>query len=201
MPISKTTIGDRPAGPAARPMRVAGRRRTTLIRAAMAAAIVLGAGSLFGAVAASANDPAADAGPVVGAPAPGLILSTIDGRVVDLAGLRGRPVWLTFGASWCQACRAENPDIEAAFEAATGGDLALIAVFISEDSATVADYARLTGLTYEKVADPDRELADRYRVVGLPTHFFIDRRGVVREVRVGSLDPDGIRQALAAILR
>jgi cytochrome c biogenesis protein CcmG/thiol:disulfide interchange protein DsbE len=205
-----TIVDDRPAADvAARPLRAAHRGPVTLTWVAMVAAIVLGAGYALGqaparpdgAGGAAGSDDTQRDGPVVGAPAPALVVSTIDGRVINLTDLRGRPVWLTFGASWCQACRAENPDIESAFHAAADGDLAVIAVFISEDNATVADYARLVGLTYEKVADPDRDLAGRYLVVGLPSHFFIDRLGVVRGLRVGSLDPAGIQQELGEILR
>lgn len=196
-----STVGDRPgAGLATRPSWAARRRTVRLTHVGMVAAIILGAGCLLGGGSDRSDGPP-PTGPAIGAPAPNLALSTIDGRLVNLTDLRGRPVWLTFGASWCQACRAENPDIEAAFEAATDGDLALIAVFISEDDATVADYARRVGLTYEKVADPNRDLAGRYRVVGLPSHFFIDRVGVLREVRVGSLDPAGIRREVEGILR
>lgn len=203
-------LEDRPLDEtAARRPRTARPRTVTRNRAATVVAIILGAGYLLSQVSArpigaggsAGSSDTERAGPVVGAPAPELIASTIDGRVVNLADLRGRPVWLTFGASWCQACRAENPDIESAFEAATDRDLAVIAVFIAEDDAAVSDYAHLVGLTYDKVADPHRDLAGRYRVVGLPSHFFIDRHGVVRDLRVGSLDPAGIQRELGEIFR
>jgi cytochrome c biogenesis protein CcmG/thiol:disulfide interchange protein DsbE len=203
------TLDGRPWDPSAAGRRPAGRRRVPWTWAATVAAIIVGAAYLLAqgpAAPAGASGPGGSgdterAGPVAGAPAPDLVVSTIDGRIIDLADLRGRPVWLTFGASWCQACRAENPDIESAFQAATDGNLAVIAVFISEGNAAVADYAGLTGLTYDKVADPDRQLAGRFRVVGLPSHFFIDRLGIVRDVRVGSLDPAGMQQELGVILR
>jgi cytochrome c biogenesis protein CcmG/thiol:disulfide interchange protein DsbE len=203
------TLDGRPWDQSAAGRRAAGRRRVPWTGAATVAAILVGAAYLLAqgpAAPAAASGPRGSgdterAGPVVGAPAPGLVVSTIDGRIIDLADLRGRPVWLTFGASWCQACRAENPDIESAFQAATDGNLAVIAVFISEGNAAVADYAGLAGLTYDKIADPDRQLAGRFRVVGLPSHFFIDRLGIVRDVRVGSLDPAGMQQELGVILR
>jgi CSLREA domain-containing protein len=40
--------------------------------------------------------------------------TTVDGTKVSLSSYRGHPVWLTFGATWCAACKAEAPDIEAA---------------------------------------------------------------------------------------
>jgi thiol-disulfide isomerase/thioredoxin len=52
--------------------------------------------------------------PTVGKAAPDFLTMTTDGKPLRLSDLKGKPVWLTFGASWCQPCRAENPDIQAA---------------------------------------------------------------------------------------
>ena len=54
--------------------------------------------------------------PEVGSPAQDFTLTTVDGRTVSLEELRGKAVWIVFGASWCAACQAEAPDIEAASE-------------------------------------------------------------------------------------
>jgi len=140
--------------------------------------------------------------PLVGKPAPPISARTVDGRRVTLDGFRGRPVWLTFGASWCQPCRAENPDIESVYEKhrSPNGPVVL-AIFISEGAAAVRDYAKRVGLEYEKVADPDTRVASRYRILGIPSHFFIDRRGVLRKSVVGSLNPPAMEAALAQIAR
>jgi cytochrome c biogenesis protein CcmG/thiol:disulfide interchange protein DsbE len=125
--------------------------------------------------------------PVVGRPAPDFTASTVDGTTISLAGLRGHPVWLTFGASWCAACRAEAPDIQAASERARAQGATVVEVFISEDAATVRSYGQRVGLTYPKVADPQTRIASQYRVLGIPAHFFIDSSGVLRTVKAGSL--------------
>ena len=138
------------------------------------------------------------AAPVVGQTAPDFVATTIDGEQVQLSDFRGRPVWLTFGASWCQPCRAENPDIKATAEQ-FGDDLVVLAVFISEDEAAVKDYADRVGLGYLKVADPATTIASQYRILGIPSHFFIDADGVLREMRVGSLDLAGMQAAVVAM--
>lgn len=137
--------------------------------------------------------------PTVGKPAPDFSATTVDGKQTSLAAYRGHPVWLTFGASWCAACRAEAPDIQAAYEQAKAGGLVVLAVYISEDTAAVRGYADRVGLTYPKVADPDTRIASAYRVLGIPVHFFIDRSGVLRVVKTGTLSRPRMDAAVATI--
>jgi peroxiredoxin len=143
----------------------------------------------------SASGPA----PEVGEAAPDLAATTVEGAKVALSKLRGHPVWLTFGASWCQPCRAENPDIQAAYERYRAQGLEVLAIYIQDDASTIRDYAGRTGLTYPKVDDADTRIASSYRILGIPSHFFIDSSGVLRELRIGSLDPEGIDTALGEI--
>jgi cytochrome c biogenesis protein CcmG/thiol:disulfide interchange protein DsbE len=145
-----------------------------------------------------AGDPTG-AAPTIGQPAPDFAATTVDGKAVRLSDFRGQPVWLTFGASWCQPCRAENPDIKATAERFAPQGLVVLAVFISEDDAAVADYADRIGLGYLKVADPDTAIASKYRILGIPSHFFIDRDGVLRVMKVGSLDVAGMERAIGEL--
>jgi cytochrome c biogenesis protein CcmG/thiol:disulfide interchange protein DsbE len=188
--------------------RVRQGRLTTIIVMAVTAAIIM-------VVAFAVNQPRPTAGgvtqvdltgdatgaaPEVGKQAPDFLAKTVDGTTIRLSELKGRPVWLTFGASWCQPCRAENPDIQATLQKHAGSDLVVVAVFISEDATAVKDYADRVGLTYQKVADPDTTIASEYRIVGIPSHFFIDKDGVLRQMRIGSLDPAAMDAALKVIL-
>jgi thiol-disulfide isomerase/thioredoxin len=137
----------------------------------------------------------AGAAPVVDSPAPDFIAALTDGTGLRLSDLRGKPVWLTFGASWCQPCRAENPDIMATYT--TNADkVAIVQVYMSEDAATVKEYTDRVGITYLTVPDPNEALAAQYRILGIPSHFFIDSAGVLREVKIGSLDPTSMQAAL-----
>lgn len=137
--------------------------------------------------------------PAVGRAAPDVIATTVDGSPVSLAGLRGRPVWLTFGATWCAPCRSEAPEIQAAQAAAGDDGVVVIAVYLSEDPATVRDFARRLGLRYRQIADPDRRIGSAFGVSAMPTHYFVDRSGILRAVRTGALPPDGIAAHLAQI--
>ena len=127
--------------------------------------------------------------PLVGGSPPNFSATTVDGEAFSLADLAGRPIWLTFGASWCADCRAEAPDLQATYAKYAPQGLAVVSVWIEEGDQDVRDYAARVGLTFTKVADPSTALASRYRIYGLPTHFFIGRDGTIREIRLGGLPP------------
>lgn len=141
--------------------------------------------------------------PEVGKLAPDFTASTVEGTPVTVSGLKGQPVWLTFGASWCSSCRAEFPDVQAAHQVATAagkaGGLAVVGVHLSEDAATVKEFAGRVGLTYPLIPDPNTTVAVRYRVMGVPAHVFIDRDGVIRSIDMGILGPDQLRDRLTKI--
>ena len=137
--------------------------------------------------------------PEVGSPAQDFTLTTVDGRTVSLEELRGKAVWIVFGASWCAACQAEAPDIEAASEKYASDGLVVVGVNINEGQDAVRSYADRVGITYPVGADEQSAIADAYRVSAIPAHFFVDRRGVLREVRQGSVSTDAIATSVARV--
>lgn len=175
-----------------------GRVRTAVTFGAVAATVL--AGSWFVAQpgrSAAPTEPAA-LRPLAGQTAPGFEARTTSGEPVSLGQLRGRAVWLTFGATWCADCRSEAPDVQAAAAAARAG-VETIMVFTGEDASTITPYAEKLGFTFTQVADPANEIAGRYRIVGVPTHYFIDRDGVVQRMAVGVLTRSQMDEALSGL--
>ncbi|WP_313565791.1 TlpA disulfide reductase family protein [Mobilicoccus sp.] len=139
--------------------------------------------------------------PAVGQPAQDFTARTIDGRTVQLSDYRGKPVWLLFGASWCASCRAEAPDVQAVYEQARKDGVEVLAVYLGEDALSVRDYTRDVGLTYPHIPDPDTALSGRYRVMGIPAHYFIAPDGTIASIQVGSLDRERMTATLADLRR
>jgi cytochrome c biogenesis protein CcmG, thiol:disulfide interchange protein DsbE len=180
---------------------------TVLVLAVTAAIVMSGAYLVDRPTATAAGISTVDVGPgdgpapIIGSPAHDFTATTVDGKKVSLSSFKGQPVWLTFGASWCGACQAEAPDIETTYEKLKAQGVVILAVSISEDSATVLDYGRRIGLTYPQIADPDTRIASAYRVNGIPAHFFIDKSGILRSVKTGGLSPEQMTSAITEISR
>jgi cytochrome c biogenesis protein CcmG, thiol:disulfide interchange protein DsbE len=145
---------------------------------------------------ATASGPA----PRVGQVAPDFTVQDVNGNLHKLSDYRGSPVWINFWASWCPPCRAENPDIQAVYDANSAAGLVVLGIAIGEDTGTVKDYAGRAGLTYTIGLDGGTDIAATYRIVGIPTHFFIDRDGILRDWRIGSLSKDTMDAKVAEIM-
>ena len=126
-------------------------------------------------------------------------LSDVDGRPIAIADLRGRPVWVVFWATWCPPCQRESPDLRATFEAHDQDGLALIAVDLQEPADVVRDYVRKFGLGYTIGLDSTGAISETYGVFGLPTHYFIDGQGIIRDRNFGPLTREQMEERVATI--
>ena len=132
-----------------------------------------------------------------GSPAPLLDLA---GAPVRLADLRGHPVWINFWASWCPPCQAETPTIRDFATAYAPQGLVVIGISVQEATESdVRAYAQKYALGYTVAADLAGDVFRRFRVYGLPTHYFLDEGGVIRSVVQGPVTPETAADALARI--
>lgn len=176
-----------------------GRKRQVLIGLAVAAAVLALAWFVAG------RDGLGSVGkgginssllPKVGEQAPDFVAISPDGQIVHLSDFRGQPIWLNFWGSWCPPCRAEMPDIQAAYEQLQPQGLTLLAISLGDKPSEALNFARLNGATFNILLDPDRSLTSpSYPIYNFPTHIFIDKDGVVRKIVLSEMSTD---QAIAA---
>ncbi len=125
--------------------------------------------------------------PLIGSPAPEIVLKDLQGRDVKLSDLRGKIVLVNFWATWCKPCKEEMPAMQASYDNLRDKGFVVLAVNELEDTARVAEHIRTHGHTFEVVMDHNNQVANMYGVVGLPASFLIDPQGIVRERISGSL--------------
>ena len=123
-----------------------------------------------------------------------------EGESISLADYAGKPLWLTFGASWCSDCRVEAADLQETYARYQPQGLNVLAVFINDPPADIAGFAKRAGLTFPIIADQSTKIGSAYRLMGIPTHVFIGRDGLIKEVLIGALSKDDMQRAVAGIL-
>ena len=129
------------------------------------------------------------ADPLVESPSPGFMapdfeLQTLDGDLIRLSELRGRPVVLNFWASWCGPCRAETPHFQT-FSENFAEELVVLGVNQQESAETITGFADEFDLTYPLLLDERGLVYQTYAVFGLPTTYFISAEGVIVDVIPG----------------
>ena len=140
-------------------------------------------------------------GTEVGNLAPNFQLQDLDGNTVSLSDLRGSPVMLNFWATWCGPCRAEMPHFQAVYEEYSAEGLVLLAINIGESQAEVASFKQSNNLSFTILLDSEAVVTLKYEVGPIPTTFFIDKDGIIREIRIGSFSSkQDIENSLSKIM-
>jgi cytochrome c biogenesis protein CcmG/thiol:disulfide interchange protein DsbE len=72
-----------------------------------------------------------------------------------------------------------------------------------ESVSLVSEYVRQNvGVTFPLLMDRSQDVGDRYLVRSLPTTFFIDADGIIREIRVGGpMEVDFLNEKVRALGR
>ena len=108
------------------------------------------------------------------------------GQPVTLASALGTPTVVNFFASWCKDCQAELGDF-ATLSARTAGHLTIIGID-SNDADGTAARALLANAhaTYPVGVDSKAATATAYLLTALPVTFFLDARGRIAHVALGT---------------
>lgn len=137
--------------------------------------------------------------PAAGYPAPDFALIRLDtGEETTLSALRGKPIILNFWATWCGPCRAEMPALQATYER-YGENLLVVGVDQGEERAVVEKFLNELGITFPVLMDGDMTVGREYRILGLPTTFFIDSQGIIRRVHAGEINSAMLAEGIVEI--
>lgn len=164
---------------------------TRVARGMVAAALVLAASSAV----------AQDGRP--GSRAPEINFKTLEGKAVRLSEFRGRPLVVTFWASWCDACRKEFPALVAARERYREAGLEVLGVNQRNQELRESDVRKFLAevpVNFPVILDKTGSTRRGWGLIGLPTTAFIDSAGVIRKIIFGPLPEGELDRGVATIL-
>jgi thiol-disulfide isomerase/thioredoxin len=150
----------------------------------------------------ASGDGPATAGLAVGSDAPELKLTTLDGKTITSADLRGKVVLLDFWATWCGPCVGLIPHMAGIHKTyKSHDDFVMISLSAESDVARVRAMVAAQHMTWNQVAGDASgapQAFDHFQVTAIPAVFLIDREGKIAAAEVGGASfTDTIEKLLA----
>ena len=126
---------------------------------------------------------------------PQVMLSDMDGNQVEVSRLAqsGKPVILSFFATWCKPCMRELKAIHELYpdwQDETGVEMYIISVDQAQDIRKVKPLVNGNGWEYHVLLDPNGTLKRAMNVQNIPHLFVIDSKGRTVYNHTGYTDGD-----------
>ncbi len=138
---------------------------------------------------------------VVGAAAPDFTQGDMQGQSVSLSSYKGKYVLVDFWASWCEPCRAENPNVLKAYQKYKDNGFDVLSVSLDDKQERWAEAVKQDGLPWKQVSDLkgwNNDAARLYAIRAVPTNFLIDPSGKIIAM---NLRGEALEAALAKVLK
>ncbi len=137
----------------------------------------------------------------VGKPAPNFELQNLDGQSISLSSLKGKPVLVNFWATWCTPCVSEMPYLQEIHEDWSDRGLMVLAINIGDSASEAEQFLQEHNLSLPVLLDTKKVIAPKYGIRYIPTTFFIDKDGIVRNKIIGAFpDKEAIESRLGDIV-
>ncbi len=107
--------------------------------------------------------------------APLLGLSDLNGKTWTAAELRGKTVLVNYWATWCSACKAELPHLQALYDEVRSQDVVVLAVNVDDDIGLVSKFVADHKMTMPVLLSPASSPSE-----GLPYNVIVDKSGTAR---------------------
>ena len=159
------------------------------------AGLLLGVFALVGS-AVSCTPP--ETAPYIDKGAPDFTLDTLGGTEITLSELRGTPVVLNFWYVNCPACRVELVKLEELAE--QNGDITVIVVNTGDSRYRVEQFFGDYELHFTVALGAGTQVSHQYNLWASPTTYFIDRKGIIRYIKIGAfIDETELEEAVESI--
>ena len=132
--------------------------------------------------------------------APDFTMTDINGTLLTLNSLKGKPTVINFWATWCGFCVQEMPDFNAAYEI-YGNQVNFVMLNVTDGVRETREkalaYYQEKGFAFPVYFDDQgMQGASAYQVSSFPTTYFIDGNGNLAAYAVGMLDAQSLQKGI-----
>lgn len=112
---------------------------------------------------------------------------------VNTNSFRGKPALLTFSATWSPKNAEQMYILQ---KLANNKQINIVPVMVQESISRVSIFEKIGNYNLKILADPDGEMLGKLGIFNLPTHVFLDRKGIIKRIIPGVLTDDELLQNL-----
>lgn len=133
--------------------------------------------------------------------APDYTLKDFNGDTHKISDYKGKILVLDYWAAWCPFCVDEMPELQKAQDE-NKSSVVIVGIHRTDTESmdTGKTFASKRGVTYLLVSDENGKLYDASGGFGMPVAVYIDKQGVVREIKVGPKTADEISTTIKGLL-
>ena len=113
--------------------------------------------------------------------------TALDGRDLDLAGLKGKVVLVEFWSTTCGPCVAELPMVKATYEKFHEHGFEVVAISLDDKESALRRFIKEKELPWPQHFDGkgwENKFALQYGIFSIPTMWLVDKRGNLRDTDV-----------------
>jgi thiol-disulfide isomerase/thioredoxin len=122
--------------------------------------------------------------------------------MISLKHYRGKVVYVDFWASWCSPCRKSLPALNSVHTEFRKKGFEVIAINLDEERDDAMAFLKKFPVAYPTAIDTSSKVPEAYGLVGMPTAYLVDRKGIVQLVHEGfkKSDIEPLRKKIQTLL-